>query len=160
MWWMNAFDKSLKGLNTSKEGTVVQTIVNGGLDMVAKGGSKFIGNGEGLYASFVRGECLSDTMTPKEMDQQSLAKKRKMDEAAKETNDERKARKAAKRALRRQKAAVAQASPVKDSEETETQKVETKEERKERRRQKKLLRQADQNTVETSESAKKRRRKA
>ncbi|OBT52950.1 hypothetical protein VE04_06725, partial [Pseudogymnoascus sp. 24MN13] len=25
MWWMNAFDKSLQGLDTSKEGQVVQT---------------------------------------------------------------------------------------------------------------------------------------
>lgn len=54
---MNAFDKSLKGLDTTKEGTVVQTITSGALDMVAKGGSKWAGKG-GLYSCFVKGETL------------------------------------------------------------------------------------------------------
>src|SRR5271168_2878782 len=48
MWWMNAFDKSLKGLDIAEEGKIVQTVTNEGLDMVVKGGSKFVGNG-GLY---------------------------------------------------------------------------------------------------------------
>lgn len=68
MWWMNAFDSSLKGLDTSKEGVVVQTITSGGLDMVARGGGKYVGKG-GLYACFVRGEMLGGTLTPESMDE-------------------------------------------------------------------------------------------
>jgi nucleolar protein TMA23 len=103
MWWMNAFDSSLKGLDTSKEGKVVQTVTSGGLDMVAKGGAKWVGSKGGLYASFVRGECLSGTITPEEESGgiEALRKKRKRGEDDKESKEERRARKATKRALRK-----------------------------------------------------------
>lgn len=112
MWWMNAFDKTLQGLDTSAEGKVVQTVTNGGLDMVAKGGSKYVGTG-GLYASFVRGECLFGTMNDDEENkdiimetedpvQLDYGRKRKRKDAVEETKEERKARKAAKRAARAQ----------------------------------------------------------
>ncbi|RAL68151.1 hypothetical protein DID88_008861 [Monilinia fructigena] len=42
MWWMNAFDASLKGLDTSKEGQI-KVQEGGGLEMVVKGGSKWVG---------------------------------------------------------------------------------------------------------------------
>jgi nucleolar protein TMA23 len=100
MWWMNAFDSSLKGLDTSKQGQVVQTVSSGGLDMVAKGGAKWVGSKGGLYASFVRGECLSGTITPEsnEGSEEPPRKKRRRGKNEKESKEERRARKAAKRA--------------------------------------------------------------
>ncbi|KAF4635012.1 hypothetical protein G7Y89_g3084 [Cudoniella acicularis] len=183
MWWMNAFDNSLKGLDTSKQGTVVQTITSGGLDMVKKGGARFAGTaaGGGLYASFVRGECLSGTITletsenttpeesgtstPVEVEvKKSKEKRRKEDrKLEKETKEERRARKAARRAAR-----VNDSAPKKDEEVEEAEEVdedsptkpETKEERKERRRLKKLAKEAEQKYVEaSSEKAKKKKRR-
>lgn len=178
MWWMNAFDKSLKGLDTSKEGTVVQTVTNGGLDMVVSGGAKYVGRGGGLFASFVRGECLSGTITPEEVvvDEQDLRKKEKKKRRRQiemvggavgmETKEERRARKAAKRAARLARESTAEqiSGDGQEQEEQEedrsVKKLESKEQRKERKRQKKLLRQAaEERTVEvSSESAKKRRK--
>ena len=106
MWWQNAFDSSLKGLDTSKEGEVVQTVTNGGLDMAKKGGGRFVGS-EGRYACFVRGEGLLGTMKAEERtSEDSVIKKnhreqndkRRNDET--ETKEERRARKAARRAAR------------------------------------------------------------
>ena len=107
LWWMNAFDKSLKGLETSALDTgevkVVQTVSNGGLDMVVRGGAKWVGNSGGLYASFVRGEGLGGTITPDTEGSGSAGedrgKRRRKDGESKE---ERRARKAAKRAARLQ----------------------------------------------------------
>jgi nucleolar protein TMA23 len=107
MWWINAFDKSLKGLDTAEEGKVVQTLTNGGLDMVAKGGSKFVGTG-GLYASFVRGESLSGTITPEETEEVPATKKQRRGEDRHETKEERRARKAAKRAARARRLSAAE----------------------------------------------------
>jgi len=143
MWWMNAFDKSLKGLDTSKEGKVVQTVTNGGLDMVAKGGSKFVG-GVGLYACFVRGESLSGTITPEEVEEMMPTKKRKRNG---ETKEERRARKEAKRAARAAAESVEELTPPtppETADEETMERQETKEERRERRRQKKLLRETEQ----------------
>ncbi len=99
MWWMDAFDSSLKGLDTSVEGKVVQTLTNGGLDMVAKGGAKWVGSGGGLYASFIRGEPLSGTLTPESEGSAELeGKKRKRSGDEDETKEQRRARKAAKKA--------------------------------------------------------------
>ncbi|CAD6441979.1 5b26a05c-924b-4996-985a-563271f76093 [Sclerotinia trifoliorum] len=60
MWWMNAFDASLKGLDTSKEGQI-KVQEGGGLEMVVKGGSKWVGGKGGLY-SFVRGETVGEQL--------------------------------------------------------------------------------------------------
>lgn len=102
MWWMNAFDSSLKGLDTSKQGQVVQTVTSGGLDMVAKGGAKWVGSKGGLYASFVRGECLSGTLTPEsnEESEEPERKRRKKGKDEVESKEERRARKEARRAAR------------------------------------------------------------
>jgi nucleolar protein TMA23 len=129
MWWMNAFDSSLKGLDTSKQGQVVQTVSSGGLDMVAKGGAKWVGSKGGLYASFVRGECLSGTITPEsnEGSEEPPRKKRRRGKNEKESKEERRARKAAKRASGDKE--------LKTAEEVEdgSERSETKEERRARK---------------------------
>lgn len=103
---MNAFDNSLKGLDTTKKGQVVQTVTSGGLDMVAKGGAKWVGSKGGLYASFVRGECLSGTITPEsnEGSEESPKQKRRKNETGPESKEERRAKKVAKRILREKEA--------------------------------------------------------
>ncbi|QUC21483.1 uncharacterized protein UV8b_05726 [Ustilaginoidea virens] len=59
-WWMNAFDEQLKGLQTSKEGGVTQTVTTGKLNAVDRGSlGKY-----SLYASFVRGGFLEGTALP------------------------------------------------------------------------------------------------
>lgn len=153
MWWMNAFDKSLKGLDTTSEGQVIQTVTNGGLDMVKKGGSKFVGTG-GLYASFVRGEGLGGTLTPEEdveekelqgMEEVLAGKKKEKRSRKAETKEERRARKALKRAAREADVGSKNPSAPESIEEeinaeTTIPAEETAEERKERRRLKKLAR--------------------
>lgn len=170
MWWMNAFDKSLKGLDTAEEGKVVQTLTNGGLDMVAKGGSKFVGNG-GLYASFVRGESLSGTITPEYVERPLVSDKRKRGEDGREAKEERRARKAAKRAARARSLLAAEpAAPIPINEPAQTseqeedvvaEEAETKERRRERRNQEKLTRQAKEDGIEgvIPTSKRKKRRK-
>ncbi|PHH70880.1 hypothetical protein CDD80_5671 [Ophiocordyceps camponoti-rufipedis] len=50
-WWMNAFDEQLKGLDTTQEGRVTQTVTTGKLNSIeGAGGGKYY-----LYTSFVRG---------------------------------------------------------------------------------------------------------
>jgi nucleolar protein TMA23 len=108
MWWMNAFDKSLKGLDTSEEGKVVSRTAAGGLEMVVKGGAKWVGNGGGLYASFVRGEGLGGTIEERQvymeastlMGEEVLGKRKRESEG--ECKEERRARKEAKRTARTQ----------------------------------------------------------
>ncbi|KAF8846878.1 hypothetical protein BDZ45DRAFT_666433 [Acephala macrosclerotiorum] len=156
MWWMNAFDSSLKGLDTSTQGTVVQTVTSGGLDMVTKAGAKWVGSKGGLYASFVRGESLSGTITPVDSESTSPSasseepakKKRKREaeadvEVPKETKEERRARKAAKRA------AKSAGAP----------KIESKEERKERKRLKKLAQKAEEDAADSEKAKKKKKRR-
>jgi nucleolar protein TMA23 len=150
MWWMNAFDKSLKGLDTSKEGEVKQTVTNGGLDMVKKGGSKFVGTG-GLYASFVRGTGLSGTLTPEDKEIEIIVEEQtqpvtKSRRIPGETKEERRARKAARRAERAAKSESS--SEPAEQHEVEIVKEETKEERRERRRQKKLGKLRETTAVE------------
>jgi nucleolar protein TMA23 len=170
MWWMNAFDKSLKGLDTAEEGKVVQTLTNGGLDMVAKGGSKFVGNG-GLYASFVRGESLSGTISPGEVEETPAIKKRRRGEDGHETKEERRARKVAKRDARaRSLLTTGSVAPVptnesaqisEEEEDVVVEEAETKEQRRERRKQKKLIRQSKEDGMEgviTTSKRKKRRK--
>lgn len=141
MWWMNAFDKSLQGLDTSEQGKVVQTVTSGGLDMVVKGGAKWVGGKGGLYASFVRGEGLGGTITPetdesgsgvksRNRNEESLGKKRSRKEKN-ESVEERRKRKAAKRAERLQSASE-------DTADSETR-VESKEKRKAKRDAEKAL---------------------
>ncbi|OAF56104.1 hypothetical protein VC83_07533 [Pseudogymnoascus destructans] len=140
MWWMNAFDKSLQGLDTSKEGQVVQTVTGGGLDMVKRGGGKYVGTG-GLYACFVRGETLVGSVKEvvevkvlevkveedEKVDKKAEKKRRKDGE----TKEERRERKLEKRARRAAKSSANESSSTPSD---ESDAVETKAQRKERRR--------------------------
>ncbi|OBT39898.1 hypothetical protein VE00_09027 [Pseudogymnoascus sp. WSF 3629] len=142
MWWMNAFDKSLQGLDTSKEGEVVQTVTSGGLDMVKRGGGKYVGTG-GLYACFVRGETLVGSV--KEVVEVKVEEDEKVDKKAEkkrrkegETKEERRERKLEKRARRAAKSsAKSSANESSNTPSDESDAVETKAQRKERRRLKK-----------------------
>ncbi|OBT72817.1 hypothetical protein VF21_08317 [Pseudogymnoascus sp. 05NY08] len=142
MWWMNAFDKSLQGLDTSKEGEVVQTVTSGGLDMVKRGGGKYVGTG-GLYACFVRGETLVGSV--KEVVEVKAEEDEKVDKKAEkkrrkegETKEERRERKLEKRARRAAKSsAKSSANESSNTPSDESDAVETKAQRKERRRLKK-----------------------
>ncbi|KAI9648406.1 hypothetical protein NHQ30_003040 [Ciborinia camelliae] len=182
MWWMNAFDASLKGLDTSKEGQI-KVQEGGGLEMVVKGGSKWVGGKGGLYSFFVRGETVGGTIEEKEKEVVEIIvkeekrgrgkdKKRKGEER-KESKEERRERKEKKRADRAKKATAVEAEKSKAVNETkattqgansaDSEKKETKEERrerKERKRQKKLLRQSEKessDTSSTSETSKKKK---
>merc|ERR1711939_579932 len=135
MWWMNAFDSSLKGLDTSKDGQVIQTVTSGGLDMVQKAGAKWVGSKGGLYASFVRGEGLGGTISPEENSSTGS-------ESGKDAGGEKK-RKAAKKAMKAEmvELVMEESRPIgSDSE--------TKEERKARRASKRAGRELEERTVE------------
>jgi nucleolar protein TMA23 len=158
MWWMNAFDKSLKGLETTEEGRIVQAVTNGGLDMVAKGGSKFVGSG-GLYASFVRGESLIGTIPPENYERPLSIDKSKLDMVTCETKQERRLRKAAKRTARlleEESPALGAADEVND----EGVEVEAREQRRERRRQRKLLHKAEKGSNDIAAVAHSTKRKS
>ncbi|KAH7319387.1 hypothetical protein BKA65DRAFT_101347 [Rhexocercosporidium sp. MPI-PUGE-AT-0058] len=154
MWWMNAFDSSLKGLDTSKEGQVIQTITSGGLDMVQKAGAKWVGSKGGLYASFVRGEGLGGTISPEEVESVSSEsrkeggedtagngnreRKRKRGEG-KESKEERRERKAAKKVMKAERVELVM---------RESKPIETKEERKARRAAKRASKGQDSKALE------------
>ncbi|KAF7960875.1 hypothetical protein EAE96_000547 [Botrytis aclada] len=184
MWWLNAFDASLKGLDTSKEGQV-KVQEGGGLEMVVKGGSKWVGGKGGLYSFFVRGETVGGTMEDREKEKKATElivkeeksekgkdkKKKRKGEERKESKEERRARKEKKRAERARKSAAKETKKIKEGKvaktpsasSTDSEKTETKEERRERKeqkRQKKLLRQSGKESSDissTSESAKKKK---
>jgi nucleolar protein TMA23 len=163
MWWMNAFDKSLKGLDTTQEGRIVQSLTTGGLDMVAKGGSKFVGKA-GLYASFVRGEGLSGTITPEEAVDSPTPKERRRVEAKGESKETRKARKADARNARARSLLVTE--PLVTTPSSESVQInegvedgifaepETKAQRRERRKQKMLMRKAQEQSIKVLSTAK------
>ena len=153
MWWMNAFDKSLKGLDTSKEGQVVQTVTSGALDMFAKGGSKYAGGKGGLYSCFIKGETLvgsveeyrllkeGNKMIVSEADLQVVTggdgKKRRRTMETKEERRWRKLEKRTKRAAQAAKKAEKKAKKGESSSSSE-ERVESKAERKERKEAKRL----------------------
>jgi|ERR1711964_774447 len=150
MWWMNAFDSSLKGLDTSKDGQVIQTVTSGGLDMVQKAGAKWVGSKGGLYASFVRGEGLGGTISPEENSstgsesgKDAGGEKKRKRGGEEESKEERRARKAAKKAMKAEmvELVMEESRPIgSDSE--------TKEERKARRASKRAGRELEERTVE------------
>jgi len=160
MWWMNAYDEKLKGLKTTetKDGnvTLVQTVTSGKLDMVAKGGSKYVGGKGGLYACFVKGEGLVGSMGMMEEQEKEVgdvvvekSKKRKRGGEV-ETKEERRARKAAKRAAKAadiesdtqlQTSTLASDEAADEPLPSGETEAETKEQRRERRRLKKLQKQ-------------------
>lgn len=150
MWWMNAFDKSLQGLDTSQEGVVVQTVTSGALDMVKKGGGRWVGNG-GLYSCFVRGETLVGSVKEVVVEERTewrvkgmgeVDRKEKRRRREGESKEERRKRKLEKRARRAAKENTNQSTPSAEDNDEATEQVETKEQRKERRRLKKALKAA------------------
>ncbi|RKF64916.1 hypothetical protein OnM2_015042 [Erysiphe neolycopersici] len=63
MWWMHAFDESLKALDTTHEGTSIKSLPSsGGLEAIKRGAGKWILANGGLYANFVKGTGLAGTM--------------------------------------------------------------------------------------------------
>ncbi|GFP56629.1 hypothetical protein ACSS6W_004878 [Trichoderma asperelloides] len=102
MWWMNAFDEQLKGLDTSKKGQVVQTVKTGKLNALDRGNmSKY-----SVYASFVRGGFLEGTISVETTDDSTSTDSDKSDDEEtstkavkpkKESKEEKRVRKEAKR---------------------------------------------------------------
>ncbi|KAL7902013.1 hypothetical protein HDV63DRAFT_64440 [Trichoderma sp. SZMC 28014] len=102
MWWMNAFDEQLKGLDTSKKGQVVQTVKTGKLNALDRGNvSRY-----SVYASFVRGGFLEGTISVETTDDSTSSDSEKSDDkktepkatkAKKETKEEKRVRKEEKR---------------------------------------------------------------
>ncbi|KAL7908693.1 hypothetical protein GGI35DRAFT_451802 [Trichoderma velutinum] len=101
LWWMDAFDEQLKGLDTSKEGKVEQTVKTGKLNALDPGRvSKY-----SIYASFVRGGFLEGTLstlttddsTSTESDDSDEKKGTESTKSKKETKEEKRARKEEKR---------------------------------------------------------------
>ncbi|KAL7926797.1 hypothetical protein ACQKWADRAFT_278600 [Trichoderma austrokoningii] len=102
MWWMNAFDEQLKGLDTSKKGQVVQTVKTGKLNALDRGNvSKY-----SVYATFVRGGFLEGTITLETTDDSTSSDSEKSDDkktgtkatnSKKETKEEKRVRKEEKR---------------------------------------------------------------
>lgn len=156
-WWLDAFDQKLKGLDTSKKGTVTQSVAKGKLDVIVATGKpgKYTG-ASGLYASFVSGGMLEGTLnitssgesttsttdtTPvsssSEDDDSSgsgTRKKPKKESREGETKQERKMRRAARRLRKAEKAATKEAKQAAKKEAKEALKAtETKEERRARR---------------------------
>lgn len=129
--------------------------------MVVKGGAKFVGNGGGLYASFVRGECLSGTITPEDGErgnEAGIIKKRRDGGERKETKEEQKARKAVRRARSLQEAVI-EKELAKEVEDQRVKRIETKAERSERKRKKRLLRVAEREATEKAKKKKKKKRR-
>ncbi|KAG5663758.1 hypothetical protein KAF25_006343 [Fusarium avenaceum] len=102
-WWMNAFDEQLKGIDTSKNGKVVQTVTTGKLNVIDKNLGKY-----SVYSTFVRGGFLEGTLDRLNIKDSSVESsetessdqqedKSSKDKTRKETKEEKKARKEAKR---------------------------------------------------------------
>ena len=151
-WWMNAFDEQLKGLDTTKDGKVRQTVTTGKLNAIEKGspGRWY------LYTSFVKGGFLEGTVHNEEDKDSSSstdsddATPPKTDDPdpRKETKEERRARKEAKRkrkeerakakaARRERKAAKASRSASSSDADEEKRRRRAKKEEKRRKRKEK-----------------------
>ncbi|GJN70463.1 hypothetical protein PCL_10319 [Purpureocillium lilacinum] len=151
-WWMNAFDEQLKGLDTTKDGKVRQTVTTGKLNAIEKGS---LGRWY-LYTSFVKGGFLEGTVHNEEDKDSSSstdsddATPPKTDDPdpRKETKEERRARKEAKRkrkeerakakaARRERKAAKASRSASSSDADEEKRRRRAKKEEKRRKRKEK-----------------------
>jgi nucleolar protein TMA23 len=145
-WWMNAFDEQLQGLDTSKQGQVVQTITTGKLNSIEKGS---LGKWA-LYTSFVRGGLLEGTITTNLSNETSSAESQDSDgepnegkvhappKPAKETAEEKKQRREARRKRKEQRALVKASRKALKSSKSKSADVEddTDEEKKKRRARK------------------------
>ncbi|KHN96804.1 DNA-directed RNA polymerase II subunit RPB1 [Metarhizium album ARSEF 1941] len=124
-WWMNAFDEQLKGLETSKEGKVTQTLKTGKLNAIENGSlGKY-----SLYASFVRGGFLQGTLSASETSSDAEGES---SETPATSEPDGKAEKKARKEERRR---------LKDV------KVASRREREEKRRKKEIQRHAEQGAI-------------
>ncbi|KAL2261458.1 hypothetical protein VTK26DRAFT_4111 [Humicola hyalothermophila] len=163
-WWLNAFDQKLKGLDTSKKGTVVQSVTQGKLDVISscQPNGKYTG-ASGLYASFVRGGMLEGTIkvevergestdaTPVSSDDSEDSSSKTQEKRA-ESKAEKHARRAAKKLRKEEKAAkkAAEAKKARKAAEKAAKKDlkkarkanETKEERRARRAERRARKEA------------------
>ncbi|KID75258.1 uncharacterized protein G6M90_00g058690 [Metarhizium brunneum] len=99
-WWLNAFDEQLKGLETSKEGQVTQTVKTGKLNAIEKGSlGKY-----SLYTSFVRGGFLEATLPTSESSSEDESGGTP-ETSEPEAKTDKRARKEEKRRLKEEKAA-------------------------------------------------------
>lgn len=102
-WWMNAFDEQLKGLDTTQEGRVTQTVTTGKLNSIERAGvGKYY-----LYTSFVRGGFLEGTLSmQREEGSPSVAEElaSTTEASLKESKEERRARRAARRRRKEERA--------------------------------------------------------
>ncbi|KAK3489310.1 uncharacterized protein B0T23DRAFT_445675 [Neurospora hispaniola] len=161
-WWLAAFDEKLKGLDTSKDGKVVQTTTQSKLDAVTAniGGGKYTGAG-GLYASFVRGEGLAGTVgsesgrsTP--TDREDVAglkggvKKRESSNKKKAEKEEKKRRKAMEKLKKKEEKKAA-----KKEEKRKRKATETKEERKARKKERRAKKEEKRRRRSDKEKEKK-----
>ncbi|KAH6609278.1 dna-directed rna polymerase ii subunit rpb1 [Trichoderma cornu-damae] len=119
LWWMNAFDEQLKGLDTSREGQVVQTVKTGKLNALDQGRvSKY-----SVYASFVRGGFLEGTISAETTDDSTSTESDKSDKkktestriktakSNKDSKEEKRARKEEKR-MRKEARALRRAAKL------------------------------------------------
>lgn len=132
-WWMNAFDEQLKGLDTSRDGKVVQTVTTVKINSLAKAA---LGKYR-LDSSFVRGGLLQGTIA--ELQQGDASPSAGSDVGPRpgaqkarpreESREERRARREAKRAR-------------KEERERRRLRKEARRERREAREEKRVLREA------------------
>ncbi len=138
-WWLNAFDQQLKGLDTSRQGVVVQTVTQGQLNAaVASRGGKYKGAAS-LYASFVRGGMLEGTIRDEDSTDATTPEADEI--PRKETKEERRARRDAKKLRKEEKAArkaaeaAALANGARETTEERRARKEAKRRKREERRQ-------------------------
>ncbi|PFH59507.1 hypothetical protein XA68_12239 [Ophiocordyceps unilateralis] len=104
-WWMSAFDEQLRGLDTTQEGRVTQTLTTGKLNSIDKGSlGKY-----NLYASFVRGGFLESTLPTQKREQSPPATDEPTpipdsSSPVKQSKQERRARKEARRKQKEERA--------------------------------------------------------
>ncbi|KAK0630039.1 hypothetical protein B0T17DRAFT_615746 [Bombardia bombarda] len=174
-WWLDAFDQKLKGLDTSKKGTVTQSVDQGKLDVITNGVTGKYSGAAGLYASFVKGEMLVGTtdqvMTDESSDATPAGEDRDSIPRLKETKEEeerrgrrearqlKKAQKATKKAAKKAvEAARARRKATRKAAKKEAKKeakrarkgAETKEERRARRADRRARKDAKRRERETS----------
>ncbi|KAK5992754.1 hypothetical protein PT974_06170 [Cladobotryum mycophilum] len=143
-WWMNAFDEQLKGLDTTKDGQVIQTVKSGKLNALDKGAlAKY-----SVYTTFVRGGFLEGTIsTPELTDGSSVSDNSEEKESPpsamegskpkKESKEERRARKEAKRKRKEEKSLRKAARAARRERKAAKKEKKEKEKEKEKKREEK-----------------------
>ncbi|RKF80342.1 hypothetical protein GcM1_194020 [Golovinomyces cichoracearum] len=138
MWWMQAFDQSLKSLETSDQGTALKsTASRGGLDAVRRGAGKWVLANGGLYANFIKGDGLAGSLNSSGSSKDQLIEEKAIKP---------KKKKSTKRVLKDTVSDVSRSKRVKKD-------SETKEERRARKLAKRLQRKKTTSTSTTEISS-------